>query len=290
MRRDIPFTVEGIDLLETAEVRDLLAALRAMEGGDPVGLLRVSALPRFNVDGEGAPRGARSGRKRRPTLRAALDEGCGRIGSDHGAGRSPARRHSECRARRWPRAVSPKNTSASRQRLRRKASPQFVQNWSRKPRQVSGDGTLREFLEYLDYFIEADGKIVDPEADEDGTPATLQMEIGRRRREPSSQDDAVRLLTVHAAKGAGVSGGVRAAGGLHLVPQQLSRRPGGVSVPSCAIRTRCPRAQPKDLHRTGRATAVLRGAHARRRPTHSLRKEGNRQEPPRFRPAICVIW
>ena len=77
---------------------------------------------------------------------------------------------------------------------------QFVQSWSRKPQQVSGDGTLREFLEYLDYFVEGSGKIVDPEADEDGTPATLQMEIGSVPKTERS-DDAVRLLTVHAAKG-----------------------------------------------------------------------------------------
>ena len=52
VQRDIPFTVEGVDLLETAAVRDLLAALRAIEGDDSVGLLRVAALPRFRVEGD----------------------------------------------------------------------------------------------------------------------------------------------------------------------------------------------------------------------------------------------
>ena len=49
--RDIPFIVKGVDVLETSEVRDLLAALRAHEVGDAVGLLRVAALPWFSVDG-----------------------------------------------------------------------------------------------------------------------------------------------------------------------------------------------------------------------------------------------
>jgi hypothetical protein len=80
------------------------------------------------------------------------------------------------------------------------AFTKFVQNWSRKPRQVSGDGTLREFLEYLDYFIEDGGRIVDQDANDMGTPATLQMEIGNLPKAERTED-AVRLLTVHAAKG-----------------------------------------------------------------------------------------
>ena len=75
-----------------------------------------------------------------------------------------------------------------------------MQGWGRKPRQVSGDGTLSEFLEYLEYFIEARGRITAPEEGEEDTPVTLQMELGQT---PGSQqpEDAVRLLTVHAAKG-----------------------------------------------------------------------------------------
>ena len=59
---------------------------------------------------------------------------------------------------------------------------------------------MAEFLEYLDYFVEGGGKVVDPEHDGEGTPATLQMEIGNIPRAERSAD-AVRLMTVHAAKG-----------------------------------------------------------------------------------------
>jgi DNA helicase-2/ATP-dependent DNA helicase PcrA len=67
IQRDIPYTVEGIDLLETAEVRDLLSAIRAIEGGDTVGLLRLSTLPKFSVDAattRGALGGGQRGRSR----------------------------------------------------------------------------------------------------------------------------------------------------------------------------------------------------------------------------------
>ena len=115
MQRDVPFTVEGIDLLETAEVRDLLSALRAIEGGDPVGLLRVAALSEVPRGRGSGPRGARCGRRRcRPRGRAR--QGCRRFRSNDRAGRGAPRQCSVCRARHWPRAASRKDISALRSR------------------------------------------------------------------------------------------------------------------------------------------------------------------------------
>jgi DNA helicase-2/ATP-dependent DNA helicase PcrA len=198
MQRGIPFTVEGIDLLETAEVRDLLAALRAIEGGDPVGLLRVAALSKFSVEGE-AIRSALAAAEEDTGLESVLDRVAG--GSEVITALAEARHDTELLQRKALTACGiaqrhfgiPPSTETE-------GFVEFVQNWSRKPRQVSGNGTLREFFEYLDYFIEANGKIVDPEADEEGTPATLQMEIGASAKAERT-DDAVRLLTVHSAKG-----------------------------------------------------------------------------------------
>ena len=196
--RDIPFTVEGLDLLETAEVRDLLAALRAMEVSDPVGLLRVSALPRFRVSGEEI-RAALANAGETVKLETVLEKISG--GAEVITALAEAR-HSAQRMqdKALPACGLALQQFGITQTDATEAFTQFVQSWSRKPRQVSGEGTLREFLEYLDYYIEAGGKIIDPEEDEEGTPATLQMEFGR---EPNSTrpDDAVRLLTVHAAKG-----------------------------------------------------------------------------------------
>ena len=198
IQRDVPFTVEGIDLLETAGVRDLLAALRAMEGGDPVGLLRLAALPKFNVEGE-AVRAALAAAEDKANLETILEKVAG--GSEVITALGESRQDVQ---RMQSKALAACGLAQKHFGIPSSAETegftQFVQNWSRKPRQVSGDGTLREFLEYLDYFVEANGKITDPEADEEGTPATLQMELGNSRKSEANAD-AVRLMTVHAAKG-----------------------------------------------------------------------------------------
>jgi ATP-dependent DNA helicase UvrD/PcrA len=198
MQRNVPFTVEGVDLLEIAEVRDLLAALHAMENGDPVGLLRVAALPKFHVEGE-AVRSALAVAEQNVNIEAVLNKITG--GAEVITALAEARHDTQ---RLQHKALAACGLALKHFGIASSAATegftQFVQSWNRKPRQVSGDGTLREFLEYLAYFVEANGRIVDPEADEDGTPATLQMELGRSPNSPQ-QDDAVSLLTVHAAKG-----------------------------------------------------------------------------------------
>src|ERR1019366_3984407 len=146
MQRDIPFTVAGVDLLQTAKVRDLVSALRVMEGGDPVGLLRVAALPRFQVQGE-AVRGVLAAAGENADLEAVLDKVAG--GSEvitaiaearHEMQRSQSKAEVAC-------GIAMKQFGIV---LSAEANgfAQFVQSWSRKPRQVTGDGTLREFLEY----------------------------------------------------------------------------------------------------------------------------------------------
>jgi DNA helicase-2/ATP-dependent DNA helicase PcrA len=198
LRRDIPFTVEGVDLLETAEVRDLLAALRAIEGGDPVGLLRVLALPKFNVDGE-ALRAALVANDKKADLEAELAKVPG--GAEVLTALAEARKDVQ---RMQSKALAACGLAQKHlgiaSTVQTDGFVEFVQSWNRKPQQVSGDGTLRELLEYLDYFIEDSGRIVDQEADDEGTPATLQMETGDAPKAERTED-AVRLLTVHAAKG-----------------------------------------------------------------------------------------
>ncbi len=198
VQREIPFTVDGVDLLETAAVRDLLAVLRAIEGNDPVGLLRVAALPRFQVEGE-AIRAALAAAEEDADLETVLEKVPG--GAEVITGLAEVRHDVERMQRKALTACGlALKHFAMAPSAETEGFTQFVQSWSRKPRQVSGQGTLAEFLEYLDYFIEGGGKVVDPEHDDEGTPATLQMEIGNIPRAERSAD-SVRLMTVHAAKG-----------------------------------------------------------------------------------------
>jgi RecB family exonuclease len=73
----------------------------------------------------------------------------------------------------------------------------FAKRWQEKPKQIVGDGKLNDFLQYVSVFREeAKGMLVE-ETDEDDPVAAL---------EPSELagaplEDAVQLMTVHAAKG-----------------------------------------------------------------------------------------
>lgn len=196
--RKVPFAVTGLDLLETAEVRDMVAALRAIESGDPVSLLRVAAMPRFRVDGE-AIRAGLAAAGGEADLAAVLEKVAD--GSEvvtalaearHAVGRLQQKALAACGIAEKQFGLVPSPAT--------EVFTQFVKSWSRKPRQVSGEGTLKEFLEYQDYYIQARGKICQSEDDDDGLPASLQMEIGDALSKQRN-DDAVQLLTVHAAKG-----------------------------------------------------------------------------------------
>lgn len=196
--RDIPFVVDGLDLLETSDVRDLLAVMRAIELRDPVALVRLASLPCFHVDGaqlrnvlaaagedpdvesvlELVPNGGEvitAVTEARHLLHGAKSEALSAIGI----------------ARRCFQLPLSENTDAF---------TAFVERWSRKPQQISGNRTLLEFLEYLEHFTDANGKVCRPDVDEEGTPDTLQMATGAKK-EAKEQPDAVRLMTAHTAKG-----------------------------------------------------------------------------------------
>ncbi len=81
-RRGIPVRVKGTDLLDTPELRDLLAVLRLLDASHPVAVFRVAALPQFNIDPEIVPRRAGAGGARLLRRSGAGEcsrwpEGCG---------------------------------------------------------------------------------------------------------------------------------------------------------------------------------------------------------------------
>lgn len=194
-RRGIPVRVKGADLFYTPELRDAMAALRILDSSHPVALFRVAALARFHVDGErfraelalcGEGTSAEAALEKVPggdevvaTIRAAREEVLA-AGNTLSAAMDVARR-----------AFALPDSMPLR-RLR-----DFAERWCEKPKQISGDRTLHEFLEYVTIFCgDAKGALLE-ETDEDDPVAAL--EPGDLSETPAP--DAVQLMSVHAAKG-----------------------------------------------------------------------------------------
>jgi len=174
--RGIPFSIEGLDVLDTPEVRDVVACLTAAVSLNDAGsLFRVAALPQFEID-PGELRATMRAMRRELDLRAAL----GRLPGGAAVLAKVGQVHREVekdgvRAHEAVKAVVrhfelPETPLAA-------AFVKFVEGWHTKA--IVETGSPAEFLEYLDYFVEAKGSIA----------------------LPRSTADAVQLSTAHAAKG-----------------------------------------------------------------------------------------
>jgi DNA helicase II / ATP-dependent DNA helicase PcrA len=175
----IPFSIENLDVMETPEARDLFAWLGSIvSSGDGASLFRVAALPQFAIDPE--------------TLRIAMkglprDAGNSGIATVLNQIEGGAAVLEALRQLREQIKESDATCAAALQLAIRKfavrSSPtvsavvDFVAAWERKP--LTKTKSTAEFLEYLDYFRQAGGCIA----------------------MPSREDDAVRLMTAHSAKG-----------------------------------------------------------------------------------------
>ena len=198
-QRGVPFTVTGLDLMEIPEVRDLMAALSAMAGDDSVSLLRVAALTKFGLEGE-ALRAELMSHGEPSSLERVLErvKGGMSVVTALVEARSELKRQEDkalaaCGIALLQFGIQPSPDT--------EAFMQFVGNWSRKPQQVSGQGTLAEFMDYLQYFTEGGGRITAPEAGDDDESASASQLSMRQKPRAMEKADAVRLLTVHAAKG-----------------------------------------------------------------------------------------
>ncbi len=172
----IPFSIEGLDVLDTPEVRDAVACLTAAVSPNDAGsLFRVAALPQFAIDPEEL-RAAMRAMRRDLDLRKAL----GSLQGGAAVLASVDQIHREIEKD----GVSAEN--AAKAVIRHfglqgtaliAAFVKFVEDWHRKA--IVETGTAAEFLEYLDYFVQAHGAIA----------------------LPRSTADAVQLMTAHTAKG-----------------------------------------------------------------------------------------
>ena len=223
--RGIPFDVEGVSLLEITEVRDLLAVLRLMQSSDAVSAVRVASLAQFEVDGAALRTAfANAGKSFQPEgeienltggaqVLSALSEARRLLASAEGKATAAVEIAQTC-------FVLPRDKNCE-------AFAEFVARWTKKPAALSGEGTLREFLDYLELFIEGGGKVCRPDDDGEGTPATLLMESGKDEL-TSEPKDAVRLMTAHRAKGLEFSC-IRGARGVAELSRQVPGGAGGVS-------------------------------------------------------------
>ena len=176
-RNEIPFSIEGLDVMDSPEVRDFLACLGAVvSGSDSASMFRVAALRQFVVD----PNELRSSLKTQPrdasgTMASVLPQVKG--GTDVLRAVEQARQE-----------VSDKKIYAALLTLARvfqlprnsaiQAILQFANKWEKSP--VTESGSPAEFLEYLDYFREARG--------------VIPLASGE-------EENSVKLMTAHSAKG-----------------------------------------------------------------------------------------
>ncbi|MGI9102845.1 MAG: ATP-dependent helicase [Terriglobales bacterium] len=175
----VPFVVEGVDALQTAEARDLISALAAVASlSNSEDVFRFSALPIFALDAAAVREElARSGRKASYFTLLSRVAGGQRVVLALESARAYAAavewnagKICEFVIRQFGFDIASPVIAALRE---------FIAQWHGRP--ITTTGTLQEFIEYMGLFRDASGTLALPAA-----PAT---------------DDAVRLMTVHAAKG-----------------------------------------------------------------------------------------
>jgi DNA helicase II / ATP-dependent DNA helicase PcrA len=181
----IPFVIESMDISDTPEVRDLFACITAvvLGGGDDVSLVRVAGLPCFQVNPEQLRQELRAlARENRESKVVPLSTVLNRVEGGAEVLAAIERSRNEI-TRRNSRGRSAVEVIVQEFRLDRtspflRAALQFVEIWQDK--KINKTSDLAELIDYLSYFREAGGVI------------SLQAK---------DNENAVRLMTVHGAKG-----------------------------------------------------------------------------------------
>jgi ATP-dependent DNA helicase UvrD/PcrA len=176
-RWNVPYSIENMDVLDTAPVRDLLACAGAVVSPiDSTALFRVLALPQFQIDPLKLRAAMRAAKRNTPLSRvlAEVDRGPLLLKEIQGA--------QECIQKRQAKAAEALGLLAEIFLLNShsaalRAVLAFADAWQKKP--LTEAGSLAEFVGYMELFREARGVI------------TL----------PGHEGDAVRLITAHGAKG-----------------------------------------------------------------------------------------
>jgi len=176
----IPFSMDAMDVLDTPEIRDLLACAGAViDQADGASLFRAAALPQFSIQPLALHSVMRS---------ASRETDLFRLLPDVPGGPTVLAKLNQVRAEIAQKKA--KSTQALRIILQRfdlpaenlatRAFVEFVANWEKKKPPINETEELGELLEYLHLFREAEGRV----------PASAP-----------TQRDAVQLMTAHTAKG-----------------------------------------------------------------------------------------
>jgi len=182
--KNIPFVIESMDVSDTPECRDLFACLNAVvSSGDDVSLFRVAALACFHVDADQLRQVMRSiARENREAQVIPLSSALDRVPGGADVSRAVQNVRDEIRRRdakgRVALEIIVREFALDRTSPILQAALYFVQQWEMKKINKSTD--LKELVDYLEYFREAGG-VIPLQAGED--------------------ENAVRLMTVHGAKG-----------------------------------------------------------------------------------------
>ena len=190
-RRRIPFVIRNYSIMSSTVVRDLVAYLRWFAyPADNVSGARVLAIPYWDLGPRDLHRLVeRAAKERGRSIYDALEAAASTEAAGPGAPRYAelVAFYQQMRKRGYQTGtatlldelihkvrIAPLPSDADRLYLERFV--EFVRDWEKK----ANPKNLRDFVQYLDYFAEANGDI-------------------NLEREPT--DDGVQLMTVHAAKG-----------------------------------------------------------------------------------------
>ncbi|HEX4782820.1 MAG TPA: ATP-dependent DNA helicase [Candidatus Sulfotelmatobacter sp.] len=181
---DIPFVIESMDISDTPEVRDLFACLNTVvSAGDDVSLFRVAALPCFRVNPEQLRQTMRAiARDNREAHVVPLSSALDRVDGGADVLDAVQRTREEIRRREAKARVAldviVREFALDASSPILQAALNFVSEWEKK--KLNKTIELEELVDYLAYFREAGGVIP---------------------LEAKDSDNAVRLTTVHGAKG-----------------------------------------------------------------------------------------
>jgi RecB family exonuclease len=171
-----------------------MASLQIMGSSHPIALVRVAAFPQFSVDPEEF-RAALALAGKKASIESVLEKVSGGFAVMESVREA---RHDLANANSLlgPATEITQRVFQLADSLPQRRLRELAVQWCSKPKPLVGQGTLREFLEYVELFREAGGCLAEDGEEGDPVAALAPADFSSGPRE-----DAVQLMTVHAAKG-----------------------------------------------------------------------------------------